>query len=175
MHDNQKRGFTLIEMLVVVLIIGILAAIALPQYQKAVIKSRFAEAFVMLRNIGEAVKLCELERGSSGTELEDCHEPSNLPVAFPEDSVYYTSAIGSPRGSFIYSPYNGWISANNAIAIANYQQHPGSSGSPDVCLCLFRDGSIRGTTGSCGNSFSWDILGLIGVDPATPEDDCECC
>ncbi len=50
----MKKGFTLIEMLVVVLILGILASIALPQYEVAIEKSRVAEALVVLKTIVDA-------------------------------------------------------------------------------------------------------------------------
>ena len=50
----NKKAFTLLELLVVILIIGILAAIALPQYKKAVYKAKFTQATLMLNSIYKA-------------------------------------------------------------------------------------------------------------------------
>lgn len=54
MRKKTKAGFTLAELLIVVLVIGILAAIALPQYQKAVERSRMAEAMQRLGDYAAA-------------------------------------------------------------------------------------------------------------------------
>ncbi len=68
---QNKKGFTLLELLVVVLIIGILAAIALPQYQMAVAKSKFATLKDNARVIQSAMNRYYLMRGSFTTKLSD--------------------------------------------------------------------------------------------------------
>lgn len=56
-NKNLKSGFTLLELLVVVLIIGIFAGIALPQYQMAVEKSRSAEVLMNIATIKREIGL----------------------------------------------------------------------------------------------------------------------
>lgn len=57
----MQKGFTLIEMLVVVLIIGILASIALPQYQRSIERARAAQAWQILKTIAEAERAYVLQ------------------------------------------------------------------------------------------------------------------
>ena len=67
----NKKAFTLIELLVVVLIIGILAAIAVPQYQKAVEKSKSAQAVTMLKSVYQAAQEYYLANGTWPTSFAD--------------------------------------------------------------------------------------------------------
>ena len=79
----KNKAFTLIELLVVVLIIGILAAIALPQYERAVERSRAAEARLMLNTLGKNKQLCELQLGKNAEECLWANLVNHLSIELP--------------------------------------------------------------------------------------------
>lgn len=61
---SQSRGFTLVEVMIVVAILGVLAAIAYPNYQRYVLKTKRTDMMVEMTNIAAQIESRKLAQGS---------------------------------------------------------------------------------------------------------------
>ena len=93
----MNKGFTLIELLVVVLIIGILASIALPQYTKAVERSRMAEAVQILGDLATAQSIFYMQHSAFADGLDDLNDRGDVQVPGPSGSNWELE-VGSEDG-----------------------------------------------------------------------------
>lgn len=66
---NAQKGFTLIELMIVVAIIGILAAIAIPQYQNYIAKSQVSRVMSELSGLKTSVETCYLNGEAAACDL----------------------------------------------------------------------------------------------------------
>src|SRR5258706_7949874 len=98
MNLKQKSGFTLLEIIIVIIIVGVLASLALPRFFRTIEFSRSTEAFSGLQVIRGGLERCYLGRGFVYTtctlgvlDVED-------PGASPNAHFGYTVAGQSGTG-----------------------------------------------------------------------------
>jgi prepilin-type N-terminal cleavage/methylation domain-containing protein len=80
----NKQGFTLIELMVVIVIIGVLASLAIPRFTEASLKAKVAEAPGILKGFESAYLAAIAEKGEGTLEAGD------LIYKAPESSKWFT-------------------------------------------------------------------------------------
>ena len=87
MHKSKRSGFTLVELAVVVVIIGVLAAFAVPRFMASVERSKAAEAFNYLSSVQAAQERFHARQGTYATTLADLDIKLTAPKYFTPGAI----------------------------------------------------------------------------------------
>jgi len=89
---RQHQGFTLVELMIVVVVVAILATIALPSYQEYVRRSRRAEAQALLNDAAARLERYRAQNGVYTTDVTKLR----LPQGNKSENGYYELSITAP-------------------------------------------------------------------------------
>jgi type IV pilus assembly protein PilA len=130
----RQTGFTLIELMIVVAIIGILASIAIPAYQDYTIRAQVTEAFSLASELKGPIQEYRKERGRfpADNAAAGVPEPDKLLGNYVTRVEVQQGAINITFGNFVNKTIDGQIVTLQPIVVK------GSPASPMSWRCGYR-------------------------------------
>lgn len=136
---KQHPGFTLIELMIVVAIVGLLAAIAYPSYMDSVRKGRRAEAITALYQIQLAQEKWRANHDSYTTTLSNLgFSTANIPSS---GTAYYQIAVSAASGT--------GFTATATAQSAGGQNNDTAGGVSCTPLTINQNGPVLTTQAAC--------------------------
>ncbi|MBN1391928.1 MAG: prepilin-type N-terminal cleavage/methylation domain-containing protein [Sedimentisphaerales bacterium] len=92
---KSRKGFTLIELMVVILIVAILAAVAIPLMRGRIDAAKWSEGKSIMGTIGTAIRAYAAEKGSAANANYGANAPTMIQLGFDAtdfDGTYFSSA-----------------------------------------------------------------------------------
>lgn len=132
--NKVQQGFTLIELMIVVAIIGILAAVAIPAYQDYTIRSQVSEGLSLAKEVQTAIGEFRADRGA----LPTTHDQAGLPASTALSGSYVTAVAHDGNGGVTVRYGNKANAAITGGAITLGAATPGgtaTSSSPLTWVC----------------------------------------
>jgi type IV pilus assembly protein PilA len=119
MKRSMQKGFTLIELMIVVAIIGILAAVALPAYQDYTVKAKVSEVILAASSAKTAVS-----------------ESAQVNSAMPADT---SLTVDTQASKFVSSVVYSWVSASQGLITVTAAGEPKIAGQTIVMTGDLKD------------------------------------
>ena len=151
----SRLGFTLVELLVVVLIIGILAAVAVPQYQKAVMRTRLNNLKPLVNSIAQAQNRYMMENGKYAESFEelDIQMPAGKKSWSSDEKYLYdwgvcsldVSGSGEWFASYCYHGSIGYMHYNDLSSRVCLVQNTDKQNSLEAKVCQADTGNTTYT------------------------------
>lgn len=143
-HINNKRGFTLIEIMVVIVILGLLAALVGPKLMGRTDDAKITDTRVQIKNIETALKLYKLDNGNYPSTEQGL-------IALVAKPTVGVIPKGYKEGGYLESrkmPKDPW--GNDYLYIS-----PGEHG--DYDLFSYGADGVKGGEGKSADITSWDV------------------